>query len=49
MKTVADTIEREINQLIKGGFFDQKGYTYEVKKGDEPQRIEVTVFTKPEF
>lgn len=49
MKTVADTVEREINQLIKEEFFDQSGYNYDIKKKDEPLRIEVTVFTKTEL
>lgn len=49
MKTVADTVESEINQLIIEGFFDQNGYDYDFKKRNEPPRIEVTVFTKTEF
>ncbi len=48
MKMVADTVEREINQLIKEKFFEQNGYDYDIKKRDDPKRIEVTVFTKTE-
>lgn len=49
MKTVADTVEDEINQLIKERFFDQNGYNYDIKKRDEPPRIEVMVFIKTEL
>ncbi len=46
MKTVAETVEKEINQLITSNYFIDQKYDYEIKKRDEPNRIEVTIFTK---
>lgn len=49
MKTVAETVEKEINQLLELGYFEEKGYDYDIKKKNDPPRIEVTVFTKTEL
>lgn len=46
MKSVAKTVEEEINRLIESGYFEEKNYEYDIKKKDDPTRIEVTIFMK---
>jgi len=48
MKSVAKTVEEEINQLIESNYFEARNYEYNIKKRDDPKRIEVTLYSKNE-